>query len=205
MFAVLPDNQLYGLQFDMGGNPFGTYFLFTPGSISTVLQAWHGVAQSDVVTPPPVPPVIISEKTIFQRKTNKKGKPIGSPVLTGFTITFNAPLNAATALNRSNYQLDTVTTKKVKKKTTTILHPITRFTVSYVTATNSVDVTLIGTQAFPAGGRLTIVSTSVSGVTGALASGVTGASGAPSAAPRCLPSQRRERRSRRPGELKSSM
>ena len=43
--------------------------------------------------PPPVPPVIIGEKAVFTRKTNKKGKPVGKAVLTGFTIDFSAPLN----------------------------------------------------------------------------------------------------------------
>ena len=28
-------------------------------------------------SPPPVPPAIIGERAIFQRKTNKKGKPVG--------------------------------------------------------------------------------------------------------------------------------
>jgi hypothetical protein len=37
-----------------------------------------------------------------------------------------------------------------------------------------VDVTLIGTQAFPTGGRLTIVSTPASGVTGASGAPISG-------------------------------
>jgi hypothetical protein len=49
----------------------------------------------------------------------------------------------------------------------TILKPITKFTVSYVPATDTVDLNLIGTQAFATGGRLTVES------------GVAGASGAP--------------------------
>jgi hypothetical protein len=117
------------------------------------------------------PPVIIGEKAIFQRKRNKKGKPVGSPVLTGFEVDFSAPLNPASARNPVNYQLDTVTTKRVKKTVKRILHPITQFTVTYSAANDSVDLTLIGKQTFPTGGQLTIVS----GPSG----GVTGASGAP--------------------------
>jgi RHS repeat-associated protein len=123
------------------------------------------------VASPPAPPVIVGERTIFERRRNKKGKPVGSPVLTGFAIDFSAPLNPASATNPANYQLDTVTTKRVKKKVKRILHPITRFTVSYSAANDSVDLTLIGKQAFPTGGQLTLVS----GPSG----GVTGASGAP--------------------------
>jgi hypothetical protein len=55
----------------------------------------------------------------------------------------------------------------VKKKVTTILHPITKFTVSYIPASDAVDLTLIGTQTFPTGGQLTIVNRSPAGVAGA--------------------------------------
>ena len=133
--------------------------------------------------------MIIGEKAIFTRKTNKKGKPVGKAVLTGFAIEFSAPLNQASATNRLNFQLDTVTTKKVKKKVTTILHPITKFTVSYIPATDSVDLTLIGTQTFPTGGQLTIVNRPPGGVTG------TSAHRSP--APPSSPSRRREARSGR--------
>jgi RHS repeat-associated protein len=117
--------------------------------------------------PPPVPPMIIGEKAIFQRKTNKKGKPTGKAVLTGFSLTFSEPLNPATATNRLEYQLANVTTKKVKKKTTTILKPITNFTVSYNASSETVNLTLIGTQAFSTGGKLTVVGTPPNGVSGA--------------------------------------
>ncbi len=117
--------------------------------------------------PPPVPPVIIAEQAVFQRKTNKKGKPVGKAVLTGFDLTFSAPLTTASATNAVNFQLATITTKKVKNKLTTILHPITKFTVSYVAATDSVDLTLVGKQTFPTGGQLTIVNRPPGGVEGA--------------------------------------
>jgi hypothetical protein len=115
--------------------------------------------------------VIIGETAIFQRKRNKKGKPVGSPVLTGFNLDFSAPLDPASATNPVHYQLDAVTTKRVKRTVKRILHPITTFTVSYRVANDSVDLTLIGKQTFPTGGQLTIVS----GPSG----GVTGVSGAP--------------------------
>ena len=46
---------------------------------------------------------------------NKKGKPIGKAVLTGFTLEFNMPLDAAAVSNTGNYQLETVTIKKVDR------------------------------------------------------------------------------------------
>jgi uncharacterized repeat protein (TIGR01451 family) len=116
--------------------------------------------------PPPVAPVIISEHAVFNRKLNKKGKPVGKAVLTGFDFTFSAALKEASA-TKANFQLDLITTKKVKKKVKTILHPFTKFTVSYIPASDSVDLTLIGTQTFPTGGQLTVANRPPGGVTGA--------------------------------------
>ena len=94
----------------------------------------------------PNPPVIIGEQPIFLRKTNKKGKPIGSPVLSGFVFDFSDPLNPSSAANPANYQVDTITTKRVKKQTRRILHPITSFSVAYGAANDSVTLTFAGKQ-----------------------------------------------------------
>ena len=82
-------------------------------------------------TSPPSHPVIIGEQSLFLRKTNKKGKPVGKPVLAGFEFEFSSPLNPASATNSANYQVDNVTNKRVKKKVERILQPITKFNVSY--------------------------------------------------------------------------
>ena len=81
---------------------------------------------------PPAPPVIIGEKAVFHRKTNKKGKPLGPAVLTGYEFEFSSALDPASATNSANYEVDSVMTKRVKKKTVRILKPITNFTVSYI-------------------------------------------------------------------------
>jgi hypothetical protein len=148
------------------GHTYGFYSVATNNL--GVTQPAPKTAQATTTLPsPPVPPLIIGEKALFSRKTNSKGKPVGKAILTGFSLTFNAALNSGAAKIPGNYQLDNVTTKKVKKKVTTILKPITKFTVSYVAATDTVDLMLIGTQAFATGGQLTVES------------GVTGATGAP--------------------------
>ena len=147
------------------GHSYGFYSVATNNL--GLVQVAPLTAQATTTVSPPVPPVIIGEQAIFTRKTNKKGKPTGKPILTGFDLTFSAPLNAASATSTVNYQLDTVTTKKVKKKVTTILHPITKFTVSYSAASDSVDLNLIGTQTFPTGGKLTVVNRPPGGVSGA--------------------------------------
>ncbi len=159
------------------GHTYGFYSVATD-NLGDVQATPSGAQATTTLVSPPAPPVIIGETAVFQRKTNKKGKPVGSPVLTGFVVDFSAPLNAATATNPVNYQLDTVTTKKVKKTVERILHPITKFTVSYSAANDSVDLALVGTQTFPTGGQLTIVS--------GPSRGVTGASGAPLGGPTVL-------------------
>jgi hypothetical protein len=112
------------------------------------------------------PPVIIGEQPLFRRKTNKKGKPIGKPVLSGFVFDFSDPLDPASAANGGNYQVDTITTKRVKKQTRRILHPITGFSVAYSAANDSVTLTLAGKQTFKTGGQITVVGGPPSGITG---------------------------------------
>jgi hypothetical protein len=153
-----------------GGGTTGTG---TTGTGTTGTGTTGTGSGSTTSTPPPVPPVIIGEQAVFKRKLNKKGKPTGKAVLTGFALEFSAPLSTATAKNPANYQLDSITTKKVGKKTKTILHPITRFTVSYVAGTDTVDLSLIGTQAFATGGQLTVVKGGVTGASDAALAGST--------------------------------
>jgi hypothetical protein len=106
--------------------------------------------------------MVIGEQPVFQRKLNSKGKPTGKVVLTGFTLDFNMPLSAGAASNPGNYELDTVTYKKVKKSLVPVLHPIKSFTVKYAPASDSVTLKLTAAQSFPTGGRLTVLP----GVTG---------------------------------------
>ena len=87
--------------------------------------------------------------------------------MSGFSLEFSASLNQTTATNAANYELDTVTTKKVKKKVKTILHPIKSFKVSYSASADVVNLTLVGKQTFPTGGQLPIVNSAPGGVEGA--------------------------------------
>jgi hypothetical protein len=111
--------------------------------------------------------LVIGEQSVFHRKLNRRGKPTGKAVLIGFTLDFSGPLSSADAANAANYQVDTVTTRRVKKKTQIIAHPITNFTVSYVTAADAVEISLGAAETFPTGGQITVLSglTTVSGGT----------------------------------------
>ena len=60
--------------------------------------------------------------------------------------------------------MDTVTTRKVKKRVEHILRPITGFTVSYDAAGDAVTITLGKPETFPTGGQITVLP----GVTGGL-------------------------------------
>ena len=100
---------------------------------------------------------IIGEQPIFQRKFNKKGKPVGKPALTGYTLDFNTALNASAAANRANFEIATLTTKRVKKTVERILHPIANFTVSYSPTDHSVTLKFAGKQTFPTGGEIMVL------------------------------------------------
>ncbi len=54
-------------------------------------------------------------------KHNKKGKPIGKPVVS-FVFQFSTAMDMGTAGDADNYQVDSTSTKKVKKHRVTVLH-----------------------------------------------------------------------------------
>jgi hypothetical protein len=130
-------------------------------------SAYAGSSFSGALVVKAATPLIITrELPLFHRNTNKKGKPIGMPVLSGFEFDFSQALNPSSATNNANFQIDTVATKRVKKQTQRILHPITGFSVAYSAANDSVTLTFAGKQTFKAGGQISVVGGPPSGVTG---------------------------------------
>jgi hypothetical protein len=125
------------------------------------------------VTPASTPPVIIGEQPLFQRKL-KHGKPTGKPLLVGYIINFSTKLNPASADLATNYQVDALSTKKVKKNKVTLLQPLSGFDVSYNDAGESVSLLFTTQQTFKKGGQITVLggpSTGVTGLSGAFVSG----------------------------------
>jgi hypothetical protein len=110
------------------------------------------------------PVTIIGEQALFQRKM-KHGKPTGKPMLVGYMIDFSGKLNASSADLATNYQVDVLTVKKVKKKNVTSFQPLNGFTVSYNDASESVSVVFTSQQKFKTGGQITVLSGPSSGVT----------------------------------------
>ena len=80
-------------------------------------------------------------------------------------------LDPSSATNNANYEVDTITTKRVKRQIRRILHPITRFRVVYSAPNSSVTLTFTGKQTFRTGGEITVI--------GGTSVGVVSASGSP--------------------------
>ena len=112
---------------------------------------------------PPPPPMIIGEQALFRRKTNKKRKTCGTSRSHGDDDS-TAALDPASATNSANYKVDSVMTKRVKKKTVQILKPITNFTVSYIN--DAATIVFAGKEAFKTGGQVRVLGgvTSADGV-----------------------------------------
>ncbi len=108
--------------------------------------------------------MIIGETPIFTQKHNKKGKPIGRKVLTGFQLNFSEAMNASTAGNSGNYIVDINVLKRVKRKRVTVLQTV-RFTTSMVSST-SVQL-LTGNQKFLKGGKVILSSSPPGGISSA--------------------------------------
>ncbi len=123
------------------------------------------------ITPTATPrPMIISEQALIVRKTSKKGKPVGKPVLGGYVFDFSSALDPSSAANSGNYQVDNVVSKRVKKKVVSTLHPITSFNASY--SNDVVTIKFAGKQAFKTGGQITVLS-GVTSPSGAALQGTT--------------------------------
>jgi hypothetical protein len=131
-----------------------------------------GGSNSGTGTSTPMPVVVVGEQPVFLRKLNKRGKPVGQAVLSGFTLEFGTPLDATAAIDPADYQVATVSTKKVRKTVQHILHPIPDFTVSYGASDDAVTIHLARPEKFPTGGQLTILG-GVSSASGGALGGTT--------------------------------
>ena len=118
-------------------------------------------------TPPPAPQ-IQGATVVTTQKTNKKGKPIGKPVLIGYQFTFNTAMNSSIT-NMNDYQVQTYVLVNVKAERETrrfsSYQPI-GFSLKYISS-NTVQVLLAGKQAFKYGGQITLIGTGISSAAGA--------------------------------------
>src|SRR5262249_27238833 len=169
----------------VNGSPLSGAYTYAPAA-GTVLSAGNGQTLTVTFNPadsadfksvsasvlldvrptqPPPSVVLIGEQPVFRRKLNKKGKSVGKPVLIGFKLDFNLPIDAAAASTPANYHPTSRAANTVKPRLHRLLHPIKGCTVSYTPAADSVTLKLPHPQSFAKGGQLTVLP----GVTGASA------------------------------------
>src|SRR5262249_2693024 len=156
------DLDLSGTTHTNAGTYNGDGWSFTDptGNYRSASGTVNDIINQPTPTPTPTPtltphPVILGEHSLVSRKTNKKGKRVGKPVLAGFEFEISSPLNPASATNSANYQVDNVIKKRVKKKVERILQPITQFNVSY--NSDAVTIVLARRETFKIGGQITIL------------------------------------------------
>jgi len=97
-------------------------------------------------------------------KHNKKGKPIGKPVVS-FVFQFSTAMDPGTAGNPNDYQVASASIQRVKKKKVTVLRPV-GFTAKYDPTNTSVTLATSSTQkTFAKGGQITLLVTPLAGKT----------------------------------------
>ena len=109
---------------------------------------------------------------VITKKHNKKGKKIGKPILSGYTITFSTAMDQTALATSANYEV-AVTSIKTKVVTmghkrirtkVTVFSPIA-FSVSNVTS-DSVTLAPSGKQTFPKGGEIKVFHNGVDDTSG---------------------------------------
>ena len=148
-----------GLTLNKPGNGY-TLMASTNGLTSAMSAAFNVTSPAP---PAPKPPVIIGESVLFARKTNRRGKPVGRPVLAGFEIDFSTSMNPVTTGNASNFRLGQYITRRVRGKVVKVLQAV-RFTERFDSSTNSVKLLVAGKPTFTRGGQITLVATPPGGI-----------------------------------------
>jgi hypothetical protein len=116
-----------------------------------------GGLSSPPTNPIPAAPTIVSERVVKVQNHNKKGKPVGKPVFSGFELVYNSAMDPATAGLSSNYQVDAWVTKKGKKMK--VLQPV-KFEEVYTRSSNTVTLSVKNAKLFPKGGQIKILASS---------------------------------------------
>ncbi len=110
---------------------------------------------------------IILEQVVTKQKTDKKGKPVGKPVIVGFALDFSTAMDRSTAGRAADYRVDSAVPNRAvpfgNTKRTTVLRPV-RFTAAYNQSTNSVTLTVKGKPTFAKGGQIKVIASAPDGV-----------------------------------------
>ena len=119
---------------------------------------------------PPTPaqiPTVTGETVVYFQKTNKKGKPQGKKMFSGFKIQYSTrhgPGDRRARVQLSGESDDDQTKKNQMVKSLTPVH----FTATYDASSDSVTLKIIGKNPFAKGGQITIVTSPPTGVSSQL-------------------------------------
>jgi streptogramin lyase len=106
----------------------------------------------------PAPTIVAEQIGQAYSKHNKKGKPIGKPVVE-ITLRFSTAMDPGPVENAGNYAVAWASTKKIKKKVQSALHPIAVLSVTADPSDTAVTlVTSAPRTKFARGGQVSIVS-----------------------------------------------
>ncbi len=140
-----------GTVFGLGIFPLSVTFMRTDATDCKEVCSTVSLTVPSTRPSPPAPEMVIGEKPVFARKFNKRGKPVGKAVLSGFTLDFSAALDPSAASNAANYQIDALTTSKGKH----YLLPLRGLKVFY-SSTRAAATIEFGSPASFSGGKITI-------------------------------------------------
>jgi streptogramin lyase len=145
-----------GLKIDLAGN-------YTLSATDATLVPTRPSDSFTITAATAAQPTIIGEQVVMMRKKNRKGKPVGKPVLAGFTLDYSTAMNPMTAGLAANYQVDSATTKRVHKKTSTTFKQVA-LNAAYDPSHNSATLYIQGKHTFAQGGRIKVIYSPPSGV-----------------------------------------
>ncbi len=104
---------------------FSNLTLNNAGSGYTLAVSGNGPTATTTTPFNVISPTITGEQVVMSQKKNKKGKPVGASVLTGFTLDYGTTTNpTADGLLTVNYLVSATTTKRVKNKIVTGSQPV---------------------------------------------------------------------------------
>ena len=101
-------------------------------SLGQVSETNHVQQIADLVA---TPPTIVKEQVIVSQKRNKKNKPVGKPVISGFSFQYNGSMSR-TARVASNYPVEFLVKAGTRHKPP--MYRSINFAVSYDDSSNTV-------------------------------------------------------------------
>ncbi len=102
------------------------------------------------------PLAIVAEQPVYQRRFNRRGRPVGKVTLSGFTLQFQGAPSASAVSDLSNYRVEMIAIRRAGHRRVRVLRPVAILAVMVPPATDSVIVELAGAPKFPNGGQLTV-------------------------------------------------